>query len=161
MTHEAGNSVGVREQRTFTAFVEDTRQRLTQALVASFGTDVGHEALSEAYAHAWESWDRVSAMDNPAGYVYTVGRNRGRRAARRRPAVYPPVATAYLPWVEPALPSALASLSNRQRLVVMLVYCHEWSLQEVADYIGVSKATVQRHGERGLSRLRTRLGVES
>jgi RNA polymerase sigma factor (sigma-70 family) len=99
-------------------------------------------------------------MENPAGYLYLLGRRRGRRMLRRRVALMP-VDTAHTPWIEPGLPAALASLSDQQRVVVMLVHCFEWTLGEVAELLDLSKSTVQSHAERGLDRLRSRLGVNA
>ena len=64
-----------------------------------------------------------------------------------------------MPWVEPGLVDALAGLSERQRVVVTLVYCFEWTLSEAADVLGLKKSTVQNHAERGLAKLRSSLGV--
>jgi RNA polymerase sigma factor (sigma-70 family) len=97
-------------------------------------------------------------MENPAGYLYVLGRRHGHRTLRRRVALMP-VDTARTPWIEPGLPAALASLSEQQRVVVILVHCFEWTLSEVAELLDLSKSTVQSHAERGLDRLRNRLGV--
>src|SRR6476660_7757349 len=51
----------------FEAFVATHERRLRQALTASFGIDRGREAAADALAYAWEHWDRVAAMANPAG----------------------------------------------------------------------------------------------
>jgi RNA polymerase sigma factor (sigma-70 family) len=64
-----------------------------------------------------------------------------------------------LPWIEPGLPKALSGLSERQREVVMLLHCFEWTLGEVADLLGMSKGSVQVHDRRGMARLRRELGV--
>jgi RNA polymerase sigma factor (sigma-70 family) len=50
-------------------------------------------------------------------------------------------------------------LPERQRVVVALLYGYQWSIAEVAEHLGLSKATVQTHAERGLKRLRRKLGV--
>ena len=150
---------------SFTDFVVEVEFRLRQALTAALGPEFGRDAAAEALAYAWEHWERVEAMDNPVGYLYRVGQSRGRRMrarrmrARRR-AVFPPVATDRLPWVEPGLAGAMARLSERQRTVVLLLYSYEWSMSEVADVLGVSKATVQSYSDRALRALRRRLGVE-
>jgi Tol biopolymer transport system component len=113
----------------FTRFARDVTPRLRVALVASFGIDVGEEAASEAIAFAWEHWERVQAKDNPAGYLFRVGQNKARSRMRRRRPVLPAVQEwSEPPWVEPGLPDALAALSQRQRTVVMLLYCFEWSM---------------------------------
>ena len=41
-----------------------------------------------------------------------------------------------------------------------LVFGHEWSMAEVAELLDLSKSTVQNHVERGMKKLRRRLGVE-
>ncbi len=99
-------------------------------------------------------------MANPAGYVYKVGRDIGRRHFRRRPPVLlsSPDPTR-VPEVEPGLAEALGALPERQRVAVMLVHSFGWSLSEVAEHLGIAKGTVQTHLERGMSALRRELGV--
>ena len=62
-------------------------------------------------------------------------------------------------WVEPALPRALERLSTRQRTAVVLVHSFDWTRKEVADLLGLSPTTVQKHLERGLAKLRAALEV--
>ena len=145
---------------SFTGFVESTEPRLRQVLSAAYGSEAGREAAADALAYGWEHWDRVSAMENPAGYLYAVGRDRARRRKRWRRPVFFPVESDRLPWVEPGLPDALSRLPERQRVVVMLLHCYQWTMSEVADVLGISKSTVQSHAERGLARLRNRMGVD-
>ena len=71
------------DQRTaFTAFVGEVEPRLRRALVALRGRDADRDATAEALAWAWEHWDQVQAMDNPAGYLYRVGTSRSREKRR-------------------------------------------------------------------------------
>ncbi len=144
----------------FTHFVETHEVKLRGALIASLGSDVGREAAAEALAYGWEHWDRVSGMDNPIGYLYRMGRNRGGRMHRRRQVLLPPSQVTGEPWVEPGLPAALAALPERQRVVVWLVHSADWSMSEVAALLGISKSSVQRHAERGLGKLRRAMGVK-
>ncbi len=145
---------------SFTGFVGEVELRLRQALTAALGPEVGREAAAEALAYAWEHWERVGVMENPVGYLYRVGQSRGGRMRRKRRPVLPPVAMDRLPWVEPALPSAMARLSERQRAVVLLLHSYQWTMSEVAEVLGVSKATVQSYADRAMRVLRKRLGVE-
>ena len=144
----------------FTRFVEKTEPRLRLALCSAFGRQAGLEATADALAYVWEHWDRVGGMANPQGYLWTVGRNRARRIRSKHPIAFGSVAIDWMPWIEPGLPSALEKLSEKQRVVVMLTHGHDWTHAEVADLLGVSVGTVQRHKERALGRLRTALGVE-
>jgi RNA polymerase sigma-70 factor (ECF subfamily) len=143
---------------SFTEFVRELEPRLKHALVAAYGTEVGIEATRDALAYAWEHWDRVRGRDNPAGYLYGVGRNKARRRVRRR-VVFPLPPSGHDLWVEPGLPTALARLSERQRLAVVLIHGYEWTHIEVANLVGVSVSTVQQHAERGMAKLRVAIGA--
>ena len=99
-------------------------------------------------------------MENPAGYLYRVGKNSYRRVRRPKAWANPglPRVPEHLPWIEPGLPRALERLSNRQRQAVVLISAFGYSHTEVAELLGVTRATVQTHADRGLARLRARLG---
>jgi DNA-directed RNA polymerase specialized sigma24 family protein len=107
-------------------------------------------------AYAWAHFDELRAMDNPVGYLYRVGQSRTR--PRNRAPLFPAPAARGLPDVEPALAGALTELTEHQRVCVVLVHAYEWTYQEVADLLGVSRSTVQNHLERGLARLRMVIG---
>ena len=142
----------------FDDFVAVAAPKLQQSLGAMFGR-LGRDAAADALAYGWEHWERVSAMGNPVGYLFVVGRDLARRERRRRGVVLAPVDVERAPWVEPGLPDALASLSERQRTVVMLLHCFEWTMAEVGEVLGLSKATVQSYDTRAMRKLRSRLGV--
>ncbi len=144
---------------TFTEFVDGCQLRLRHALMASFGPETGRDAAAEALAYGWENWDRVSEMENPVGYLYRVGQTQGRRMTRRRSPVLPHVDAVAMPWVEPGLPSAMRRLSHKQRQVVFLLHAYDWSMTEVAELLGVSKATVQSYSDRAMRRLKRSLKV--
>ena len=97
-------------------------------------------------------------MDNPTGYLYRVGQSKARRY-RRRPKRLPEVEAVAHPWVEPGLPAALDRLSERQRQAILLCHGYGWTLTEAAEVLGVGASTVQRHIDRGMEKLRKRLGV--
>lgn len=150
----------VGDRTSFEEFFGATEPKLRRALVARYGAEVGREAAADAMAYAWEHWDRLGTMENPAGYLYRVGQSKSRSWFRRRP-VFPAVADAGMPWIEPGLPAALQSLSPRQREAVVLTHGFDYSLAEVAEMTGLSKSTVQNHVERGLAKLRARLEATS
>ena len=146
------------EGRTFVEFHGVAEPKLRRALIARYGGDVGREATAEALSYAWENWNRVRGMGNPIGYLYRVGQSRSRRFWSRR-ALFEPISEQTLPWVEPGLPNALNKLSARQRQVVVLIHGFEYTYQEVADLLGISRSSIQNHVERGLARLRSELEV--
>jgi DNA-directed RNA polymerase specialized sigma24 family protein len=68
----------------FEDFFEGERVRLFRALFAITGNR--HEAddiSQEAFLRLWERWDRVSAMDDPAGYLHQTAMNVFRDRRRR------------------------------------------------------------------------------
>ncbi len=148
------------KSETFSGFVRDVEARLRQALTAGLGPEGGREATAEALAYGWEHWDRIENMDNPVGYLFRVGQRWGRRSRPRRQVALPPVDSSRLPWIEPGLPAAMKKLSDRQRTVVFLRFGHEWSMGEIAELLGVSKASVQSYSDRAMAKLRGTLGAE-
>lgn len=150
--------VQVDDEQAFTRFVKETEPRLSYALAAAYGPEVGADATADALAYAWENWERIREMTNPAGYLYRVGQSRSRRY-RRPKRLFPGVAPFEVHEVEPALPGALESLTRNQRVAVVLLHALEWTEQEAADLLGVSRSTVRTHAERAMSRLRAALEV--
>ena len=143
----------------FTEFVEANERKLRHALTAALGHDLGKDAAAEALAHGWEHWERVRDMENPIGYLYVVGRARGRRMRRFSPVAFQAVPEERTPWCEPGLPTALAGLPEKQRIVVLLLYGYDWHLSEIAETFGLSKSTVQTHADRAMRKLRRKLGA--
>ncbi len=143
----------------FEAFVREAEPRLRRALVAAFGFEEGRDAAAEALAYAWEHWDRMRAVANLPGYLYRVGRT---AALRRKtlPVVHDPAGWAEHRF-EPGLPGALASLSERQRIAVVLVHGYGYTLRETAELTGITRSSIQIHAARGLAKLRANLGTGS
>jgi DNA-directed RNA polymerase specialized sigma24 family protein len=103
----------------------------------------------------------VLLMDNPAGYLFQVGRRWGRRQrGRSRRQIGFPVVAPSSPTYEPGLAGALASLSVRQRQAVVLVHGYGLTHQEAAELLGLGRSSIQNHVERGLTKMRDRMGAE-
>ena len=142
----------------FDRFAADAGERLRRVLVAQHGVEVGNDVTDEALAYAWQHWARVSAMDNPIGYLYRVGRSATRRHARwnRRPALPEETRAADDPG-DPGLHAALARLKESQRACVVLVHVYDWTYEQTASTLGISLAAVRNHVHRGLRQLRHEL----
>jgi RNA polymerase sigma-70 factor (ECF subfamily) len=139
-------------------FVADVRPRLLRSLAGAVGAGDAADATAAAIAYAFEHWDRISMMDNPAGYLFRVGQSSVRR--RRTPLLPSPEAVG-APDIEPALMPALLSLPDTQRTAVWLVHACGWHYAEVAVAMDTSVSMVGNHVSRGLDALRARLGVSS
>ena len=144
--------------RAFTRFVKETEPRLSHALAAAYGIEVGAEVTADALAWAWEHWGKVQAMDNAAGYLYRVGQSMARRYHRPRK-LFPVLPPQEVPSVDPELPRALDALSPRQRAAVVLVHGLGYTEREVADLLGISRWSVRTHADRALARLEKLLEV--
>jgi DNA-directed RNA polymerase specialized sigma24 family protein len=157
--------------RDFEAFVRAAEPRLSRALAAAYGFEDGRDATAEALAYAWENWDRLQHVANLPGYLFRVGQSRSRRFRQPVTAGLPggrspgPAMFAISDGAdhsfEPGLPAALAALTQRQRIAVVLVHGYGYTLREVAELTGIRQTTVQNHLTRGLARLRATLGVTS
>lgn len=145
---------------SFEQFCGEVQPRLRHAFAARYGHTDSADATAEALAYAWEHWEQICLMENAAGYLYRVGLSKTRRIRRSTPllAVVPPEG---IPDVEPGLPTALASLTQNQRVAVTLVVGFGWKLHEVAKLLDVSIPTVQSHVGRGMKKLRAKLGEAS
>jgi DNA-directed RNA polymerase specialized sigma24 family protein len=140
----------------FEKFFSEVEPRLRRALVAAYGFERGREAAAEALGWAWEHWERLQRVQNKLSYLFRVGQSRSRR--RKEPIDF--VRSEYsAPWVEPGLGPALASLSDRQRIAVVLVHGFSWTFKEVADLTGIRETTVHSHVERAMKKLRASMEV--
>lgn len=144
---------------TFAEFVERREAGLRHALMAELGYEVGRDAAAQALLYGLENWERVSNMENPAGYLFRMGQRWGRRQ-RRRSFVFGQPASSHDPWFEPGLESALRSLPVKQRMAVVLRHGLDLSYPEIASMTNQSETAVRKSVQRALARLREALEVE-
>ena len=144
------------EAQEFEAFFSEVEPRLSRALVAVYGSERGREATAEALGWAWEHRHQLGKLDSPVAYLFRVGTSRTKH--RNEPLVFER-SEHIEPWVEPGLGAALAALTERQRVAVVLVRGFSWTLREVAELTGIRVTTVQSNLERGLRNLRVAMEV--
>ena len=148
-----GSAVG------FERFFAEAEPLIRRAVVARFGAELGRDAAAESFAVCWRSWDRVSRMENPAGYAYRIAERWAlRQIGPEAPGIIEPqlVEDSYH---DHELARALADLSPRQREAVVLVEGLGMTHREAAELLGCARSTLQNHVERGLARLRQNLEV--
>ncbi len=143
---------------TFSEFVGSFEHEIRHALVGRFGSGLGRDAAAQALLYGLEHWDRVSAMENPAGYLYRVGQRWGGRQRPRR-VHFGIVDATQDPWFEPGLAAALESLPARQRVAVILRHGSDMAYSEIARLTNSTEASVRKNVERGLTGLRKALEV--
>ena len=144
----------------FSAFVAARSRHLLQA--AHLLTGDRHRAedlLQTALTRAYLRWDRI---DEPEGYVRRTMVNAQTDWWRRKP--WREQSTQDVPdspapdqasyEVRDAVLSALATLSGRQRAVVVLRYYEGLSELEIAAALGCSTGTVKSAASRAMTKLR-------
>ena len=157
MTEPSARCEPLASECEFEDFVVEVEPSLRRAFVARFGADRGREAVAESLAFAWVNWEMVRELENPVAYLFTVGRSRT-RPAHRLLGFWAAEEWSLPSAFEPALQAGLGQLSRNQRTSVVLVEGFQWTYAEVAELLGVRRSTIQRHVDRGLSKLRSSLG---
>jgi RNA polymerase sigma-70 factor (sigma-E family) len=124
----------------------------------------GADLVQEALIRLGAAWPRVRRRHNPEGYVRTtmvrlhISIWRRRRRERLVDAVPDRGYTdAGLLDIDARgdLWQALAALPPRQRAVLVLRYYENWTDDEIASMLGVSRGTVRSQAFRALERLRS------
>lgn len=130
---------------------------------------VAEELAQEAFLAASGQWDRVSAMENPGGWVRRVVANRAVSWFRRRGAERRALARVGNLGVDRDLGvhaeiaevwAAVRKLPRRQAQVIALVYFDGMRLGEASELMGCSRETARTHLKRGRRTLAARLGAE-
>jgi RNA polymerase sigma-70 factor (ECF subfamily) len=136
---------------SFEAFFESERVGVYRALFAITGSRQEAEDISqEAFLRVWERWDKVSALEEPVGYLYRTAMNVFRDRRRRfvlglKRVIRPQDARDELEDVETRSVAAevLASLTPRQRAAVVLTQALGYSTDEAGDILGIKGSTVR------------------
>ncbi|WP_432039400.1 SigE family RNA polymerase sigma factor [Streptomyces cucumeris] len=148
----------------FDQFYAATAKRLVSAVYATTGDLAeAEDAVQEAYARAWQRWDRLTAEGDPTPWVRTVALRLAvsswRRARNRMRAHFRHGPPTDLPDLAPdrvALIQALRRLKPDQRTAVVLHHLLDLPIEQVARETGASPGTVRTR----LSRARKALGSQ-
>jgi len=144
----------------FDAFYRAEFGRLAGALRLLCGDRVAAEELAqEAFVRAYAAWERVAALDRPAGWLYTTGfnlvRRRWRDRARGRLMTAPrPPAGADDAVTRVDVAEALATLPLNQRKAVVARHVLGWSTEETAALLGISPGALRALLHRAVVSLR-------
>jgi RNA polymerase sigma-70 factor (ECF subfamily) len=155
----------MRNSQSFDEFYAGTVQRVTAQLFAMTGDRAeAEDVVQEAYARAWQRWERVASYASPEGWVrtvaYRVSVSTWRKAANRRLAHHRHGPGEAVPGVSEdyvALIAALRQISDSQRRVVVLHYLVGLSVGEIARETGISPAAVRTRLSRGRQALSVQL----
>jgi RNA polymerase sigma factor (sigma-70 family) len=122
------------------------------------------DLMQEALLRVWERWEHVRALDDPTGYLYRTAMNLHRKRLRRaavaiRHAISRPHRDE-LDEIESrdTVLRALATLSPRQRMSLVLMDLLDYSSEDAARLMGVKATTVRVLASQGRAALRDNLG---
>ena len=139
----------------FEVFFKETHQRLFGGLCLVTGSrHEAEEIMQDAYMRLWERWDRVSVIDDPAGFLFRTAMNLFRSRYRR--AV---LAVRRQVWMAPTIDDLalveerdevvrIRPLSPAERASVVLTTMFGYTSEEAGRLLGVKAATVRAHATR-------------
>jgi RNA polymerase sigma-70 factor (ECF subfamily) len=147
----------MRDPSDFDVFYGGSVRRVTSHLYAMTGSRAEAEDLvQEAYARAWQNWDKVSRYADPEGWVRGVAfrirvsawrKAVSRADAHRRHGPPDPDQGANPDYV--AIIAALRRINPQQRQAVVLHHLVGLSVEEIAAETGVAVGTVKARLSRG------------
>jgi RNA polymerase sigma factor (sigma-70 family) len=147
----------VKADSGFERFYEREAQAVFSAvLLLCRNRAVAEDATQEAFARAFERWDRVGTLPWAGGWVTTTAMNVARRSLRFRPA-HPAALEQSSPDDALALWAAVRRLPRRQQEAVVLFYRMGVEVQEIAKIQGCEQGTVRTHLARARETLRRAL----
>ena len=135
----------------FEEFFELEHARLFGALSVMTGDRFeAEEVMQDAFLKVWERWDRVSAMDQPVGFLYRTAMNLYRKRLRRagvamRKAVNLAPQDDALAAVETRDEAVrlLRTLTPREREAIVLTAYLGYSTEEAGKLLGIKANTVR------------------
>ena len=135
----------------FEEFFELQHARLFGALSVMTGDRFeAEEVMQDAFLKLWERWDRVSAMDEPVGFLYRTAMNLYRKRLRRagvamRKAVNLAPQDDALDTVDTRDEAVrlLRTLTPREREAIVLTAYLGYSTEEAGKLLGIKANTVR------------------
>jgi RNA polymerase sigma-70 factor, ECF subfamily len=154
---------------TFEVFVDAETARFHGALrLLTRDRGEAEDLMQDAYLKVWERWQHVRSLDDPTGYLYRTAMNLYRKRRRRaavaiRHAIRPRPPRDQLDEVESRdeVLRALAKLSPRQRMSLVLTDLLDYSSEEAGRLMGVTATTVRVLVSQGRAALRGTTGDDA
>ncbi|NGO71856.1 sigma-70 family RNA polymerase sigma factor [Streptomyces boncukensis] len=133
------------------------------------------DAVDEAFERLLRRWDEVLKKENPAAYAWATmkncvcshARSRRRRADLTEGAAFDTIAVREagdsIGELEQTMSvfAAISELPERQRDVIALRYCFDFSTAETAQELGITEAGVRSHERHAKKSLRGKFEVQS
>ena len=152
---------------SFETFYETERDGLFGALVLITGSRHEAEELTQdAFVALWERWARVSALEDPTGYLYRTAMNAFRKrlrrtamALRRVVGITPEQDAFAAADARQVVAAALAGLSRRQRAALVLTELLGFSSEDAGRALGIKPVTVRVLASQGRAAMKKSVGA--
>jgi RNA polymerase sigma-70 factor (ECF subfamily) len=149
--------VAVSDELDFDEFYAASFRRVVGQIYAMTGSLAESEdSVQEAFARAWQRWNKVQEYGSPEAWVrtvaYRISVSSWRKAANRLSAHQRAEESAEVPGMNPdrlALMRALRAISAEQRQAVVLHHLVGLSVEEIARETGAPAGTVKARLARG------------
>lgn len=147
----------MRDPESFDAFYAGSVRRVICQLYALTGDRAeAEDVVQEAYARAWQRWERLGGYADPEGWVrtvaYRISVSAWRKAVSRGAAHRRHGAAGAVPEISPdyvAVIDALREISADQRCAIVLHHMVGLSVAEIAAETSASVAAVKARLSRG------------
>lgn len=163
---EGGGQIST-ECTSFDVFFRATYRRMrARALLLAWDPSEAEDAVQEAYLELLRSWDRVSLYESPEAWVYKIMAQRLSKARknwfRRQQLTIEPAAAASVEETVGARQTlaAVRILREREQQVVVRCCLEGRTQQQVADELGLKRATVAVHLRNARIKLARALGLD-
>jgi RNA polymerase sigma-70 factor (ECF subfamily) len=141
----------------FESFFEEHRSKVFGAMCLVTGNrQEAEEITQDAFLRLWERWDRVSALEDPTGFLFrtamNVFRNRTRRAtlaARRTMHLASRADDLAVVEDRDEMARAMRGLTPHQRAALVLTGYLGYSSKDAAKLLGVRASTVRALATKG------------
>jgi RNA polymerase sigma-70 factor (ECF subfamily) len=147
---------------SFEEFFDAERARLFGVLSVMTGNrHEAEEIMQDAFLRLWERWERVSAMDEPVGFLYRTAMNLHRKRLRRAGVALRKVTNLLPP--DDALAAIetrdqatrlLRTLTPREREAIVLTAYLGYSTEEAGKLLGIKANTIRVLTSRARASLR-------
>jgi RNA polymerase sigma-70 factor (ECF subfamily) len=132
---------------------------VTQVYALTQDLALAEDLVQEAFCRAVARWSRLSAYDDPVGWIRRVAWNLAAsnwRRGRRTRSSSPRLLELAVPGPTPdhvVLVQALGTMPPPQRRVLVMFYLADMSLAQIADFEKVSENVVKQRLHRGRASL--------
>lgn len=165
-------SIRAGDPHAFRVFYERHYDSLYRYLV-SRGADGAHaeDLIQKAFLMIWEKRDAIDATKSLRSYLFTIGfskflndRKRDAKSTQIEGDDWPPVEgqspedTLRYRELLTSVHAAVEAMPEKRRMVFELCFHKQYSYQEAADALSLSRNTIENHMAAALKDVRTRVG---